>query len=138
MFCIRIWLYLLNLLKKKNRKFNNPNKIESFWKWISHSNSILDLKKFHRDSENTNKQIIFILNNRTETLRFSLCNCHSIFFKKSVSIILNLISQLQYFIFQGSKRYLSKTKFPRKELDSRARFHLRMELASSFLPSTSF
>lgn len=54
----------------------------------------------------------------------SICNCHS-FFKKICPHHLQFNIAITYFIFQGSKRFLSKTKFFSKnsihELDSISR-----------------
>lgn len=61
----------------------------------------------------------------------SICNCHS-FFKKICPHHLQFNIAITYFIFQGSKRFLSKTKFFRKNSIHELDFISRM-LVFSFL-----
>lgn len=119
-FSIRICLYLLNLFKKKNRKFNNPKKIKFIFNFTFESHISISALKNSNFTENINKQIFFC--------RFYLQLSFIFKKKKSVDIIFNLISQLHISCFKDQREISIKDKIFLKE---RARFHF--EKCSPFL-----
>lgn len=122
-FSIRICLYLLNLFKKKNRKFNNPKKIKFIFNFTFESHISISALKNSNFTENINKQIFFC--------RFYL-QLSFVFFKKICRHHFQFNIAITYFMFQGSKRdFYQRQNFSERK----SSIPFREMLAFSFLPS---